>query len=239
MPSPVVVLGAGGRTGAECVSTLEQQGKPVRAVVRDPAKYTQSLGNARQGVEVVAGDVGSTDSLRQALKGCSDVIFAASGSGYFRSREVDCEGVKKVVEVCKEQGGKHVVLVSSCLVSPHNRWNPIRIMLNNSRWGLMDSKFEGEEALRRSGVPYTIVRPAGLTTAPAGQGKLVAKQGDKGAGRVSRADVAAVCVAALSDPAAKNVTFELLGSSDNDSPPPLAQQLASLFRGLKPDAPVA
>jgi uncharacterized protein YbjT (DUF2867 family) len=73
------------------VSALEQQGKPVRAVVRDPAKYKQSHGSARQGVEVVAGDVGSTDSLRQALKGCSDVIFAASGSGYFSAREVDCE----------------------------------------------------------------------------------------------------------------------------------------------------
>lgn len=27
--------------------------------------------------------------------------------------------------------------------SPHNRWNPIRIMLNNFRYSLMDAKFAG------------------------------------------------------------------------------------------------
>ena len=33
MPGRVVVLGAGGRTGAACVETLAAQGKPVAAVV--------------------------------------------------------------------------------------------------------------------------------------------------------------------------------------------------------------
>lgn len=61
--APVVVLGAGGRTGAECVSVLEQRGTPVRAVVRDPAKYRDTLGN-RKGVEVVAGDVGDMQVRR-------------------------------------------------------------------------------------------------------------------------------------------------------------------------------
>lgn len=28
--------------------------------------------------------------------------------------------------------------------SPHNRWHPIRIMLNNFRWSLMDYKYKGE-----------------------------------------------------------------------------------------------
>lgn len=56
---------------------------------------------------------------------------------------------------------------------------------------------QGEEALRASGVPYTVVRPGGLTGDPAGQARLVAAQGDRGSGRVGRADVAAVCVAAL------------------------------------------
>jgi hypothetical protein len=28
--------------------------------------------------------------------------------------------------------------------SPHNRFNPIRILLNNLRWSLMDYKFKGE-----------------------------------------------------------------------------------------------
>jgi hypothetical protein len=55
-----------------------------------------------------------------------------------------------------------------------------------------------------------------------------ADQGDRVAGRVSRADVAAVAVAALSDSNAANVTFEL--SSKAGLPRP--RQLDSLFEGL-------
>lgn len=43
------------------------------------------------------------------------------------------------------------------LVTPANRWNFIRLMLNNIRWGLMDAKYAGEEALRASGIEYTVV----------------------------------------------------------------------------------
>lgn len=59
-----------------------------------------------------------------------------------------------------------------------------------------------------------------------------ADQGDRVAGRVSRADVAAVAVAALSDARAANVTFEL--SSKAGAVPP-AHQLSSLFEGLAKD----
>ena len=52
------------------------------------------------------------------------------------------------------------------------------------------------------------------------------------AGQVSRADVARVCVAALTDPAAKNVTLEL--SSKKGVPAP-DDQLKTLFKGLQPD----
>lgn len=90
MAPPVVVVGAGGRTGAECVAALEAAGTPVRAVVRDPAKHAGSLGS-RQGVELVAGDVGDVPSLRSALKGGGGVIFAASGSGFWLAKAVDCE----------------------------------------------------------------------------------------------------------------------------------------------------
>lgn len=41
----------------------------------------------------------------------------------------------------------------------------------------------GEELLKRSGVPYTIVRPGGLSSEPAGQAVLVAAQVSRLAGR--------------------------------------------------------
>lgn len=52
------------------------------------------------------------------------------------------------------------------------RFHPIRVLLNNIRWSLMDNKFKGEEALRSSGLSYTIVKPGGLTNAPGGTVQL-------------------------------------------------------------------
>eukprot|EP00775_Hariotina_reticulata_P007587 gene7587-7792_t len=53
------------------------------------------------------------------------------------------------------------------------RFHPIRIILNNIRWSLMDHKFAGEQLLRHSGLQYTVVRPAGLTNKPAGETKSI------------------------------------------------------------------
>ena len=48
------------------------------------------------------------------------------------------------------------------------RRHPLRIMLNNIRRGMMDRKRDGEEHLRRCGVPYCIVRPGRFVDKPAG-----------------------------------------------------------------------
>ena len=97
----------------------------------------------------------------------------------------------------------------------------------------MDAKWAGEAKLRAAGVPYTIVRPGGLTDGPAGAAALVAAQGDKTAGRVARADVAAVAVAALTAPEAVGVTLELASDAKKaaaEGPAP-----ADIFKGLKKD----
>lgn len=50
----------------------------------------------------------------------------------------------------------------------------MRVLLNNIRWSLMDNKFASEQQLRQAGIPFTIVRPGGLTNAPAGEQQLQA-----------------------------------------------------------------
>ncbi len=69
------------------------------------------------------------------------------------------QGVGNTAIAAKKLGVERVVLVSSALVTPKNRFHPIRLILNNIRWGLMDSKYRGENLLRESSVSYTIVRP--------------------------------------------------------------------------------
>ncbi len=91
MSGPVnVVVGAGGATGFEAVQFLLKEPGTVRAVVRNPDKYKDKFPKSSS-LEVVKADVTDAASLESVLKGASGVIFAASGSGYFSAKEVDCE----------------------------------------------------------------------------------------------------------------------------------------------------
>jgi len=74
---------------------------------------------------------------------------------------------------------------------------------------LLTSKREGEAALRRSGLGYTVVRPGPLLEEPGGYRALVFDQGNRIARGISCADAADVCLKALHDPLARNKTFEV------------------------------
>ncbi|CAA3024484.1 Hypothetical predicted protein [Olea europaea subsp. europaea] len=85
----------------------------------------------------------------------------------------------------------------------------------------------GEDVLRESGVPYTIVRPCALTEEPAGA-ELIFDQGDNITGKISREEVARICVAALESPYVCDKTFEVKSvipfsepyTVDPENPPP-------------------
>ncbi|XP_058106735.1 protein HIGH CHLOROPHYLL FLUORESCENCE PHENOTYPE 173, chloroplastic-like [Magnolia sinica] len=66
--------------------------------------------------------------------------------------------------------------------------------------------------MRESRIPYTIVRPCALTEEPAGA-DLIFDKGDNITGKISREEVARICIAALESPYARNKTFEVINSS--------------------------
>jgi uncharacterized protein YbjT (DUF2867 family) len=169
------------------------------------------------------------------LAGADAAVFAASAAKGTLPATVDDEGVGHLATAAKAAGLRSVVLVSSALVDPKNGWNWIRILLNNMRKGkMMDAKWAGERRLVGAGVPYTIVRPGGLTDGPGGVSALVVAQGDTGSpGRVARADVGRVCVAAAFDPAATGVTLEL--ASDAKKLAAEGPALVGLFDRLAKD----
>jgi uncharacterized protein YbjT (DUF2867 family) len=105
--------------------------------------------------------------------------------------------------------------------------------LNKMFGNILVWKLKGEDALRASGVPYTVVRPGGLRDAPGGATGLKAFQGDdlRNQGSIPRADVATVCLAALGNAAARGKTFELVADTVTTR-----TDLDALFAGLKADA---
>ena len=70
-------------------------------------------------------------------------------------------------------------------------------------------KAMGEDALRSSGLGYTVVRPGPLLDEPGGSRALIFDQGDRITQSISCADVADVCLRSLHEPVARNKSFEV------------------------------
>lgn len=102
--------------------------------------------------------------------------------------------------------------------------------MNEMLGGILTWKLKGEDCVRSSGIPYTIVRPCALTEAPGGKA-LMFDQGDNIKGKVSREDIAELCVEALEQPHACNVTFEVKEEENGGSP----RDWQGLFSGVKTD----
>jgi len=220
----VLVAGATGRTGRLVVSNLLEQGYPVRALVRDMDRGHEILGD---GVEYAKGDVRDIDSLRAAMQGASSLIITIASSRKDPDNGpefVDYGGVKNLAQAAADTGVQHVVLMSSAGVTHEDH------VLNEMFDNVLIWKFKGEEALRQSGVPYTIVRPQGLMDTPSSDTAVVFDQGDRSTGMIHREDVALVFIAALQVPAARNKTFEVFGSEK-----PVPNDWANLYSSLKSD----
>ncbi|BFG26602.1 hypothetical protein CerSpe_128760 [Prunus speciosa] len=86
---------------------------------------------------------------------------------------------------------------------------PPAVRLNKELDFMLTFKLKnGEDLIRESGIPYTIVRPCALTEEPTGA-DLIFDQGDNITGKISREEVAQICVAALESPYASGKTFEV------------------------------
>jgi uncharacterized protein YbjT (DUF2867 family) len=121
------------------------------------------------------------------------------------------------VEYIKAYGGKptpQFVMVSSAGVTRPGRQGlnlaeePPAVRMNDQLGGILTWKLRGEEAVRESGLTYTIIRPCALTE-QAGDKILAVEQGDNLKGQVSREAIAELCLEAIETPEACSKTFEV------------------------------
>ena len=143
--------------------------------------------------------------MASAVRGADAVVFAAGagpGSGDARKKTVDLGGAVKLVEAAKAEGISRYLIVSSMGAdkAPEDG--------SEGFGAYLQAKFEADEAVRASGLDYTIVRPGGLTDDPGTGLVAVAEHLDRG--QIPRADVAAVFVACLEEPATIGKSFDLI-----------------------------
>ncbi len=107
---------------------------------------------------------------------------------------------------------------------------PPAVRMNDQLGGILTWKLRGEDAVRESGLSYTIIRPCALTEEPGGKA-LVFEQGDNIRGKVSREDIAELCVQALEQPKACNLTFEVKEAESGNG----SRDWENLLSALKTD----
>ncbi len=196
----VLVAGANGQVGQHIVRFLAQAGHEVRALIRseDQAPNIRDLG----GEPIVADLEGE---VSHTVAGCDAVIFSAGGgpgSGAEKKETIDRQGAVKLIEAAKGYGVRRYVMVSSMGADdPESGPEGMRPYLR--------AKGQADDALRESGLDYTIVRPGRLTDDPtAGRVDAATSLGRRG--EITREDTARVLVATLTAANTHGKTFEVL-----------------------------
>jgi uncharacterized protein YbjT (DUF2867 family) len=191
----ILVAGATGQLGRHVVRELKRQGYAVRALTRSPARL-----DAASGVdEVHRGDLADPASLAGACTGVDTVISCAGASMNlygFRDRRsftaVDYRGNLNLLERARQEGVAKFVYVSLFAAD--------RLM--DTEYAAAHERFVA--ALRESGMRHAVVRPTGFFSfnaelvrmAMKGRGPVIGS-GEARTNPVHEADLAGVCVSAL------------------------------------------
>ena len=207
------VAGASGRTGIRCVKDLLESGYRVRAGVRNQDKFQQYIETSLQyemltkeelqRLEIVQFDVTDPETIRPALGNAAKVVCALGAPENFSFTDpakIDGKGTTALVEEAAAAGVEHFVLITS-LGTGKIGWPAGALNLFG---GILFFKKQSEDALRRSGMAYTIIRPGGMEKPTDAYKKthnvrLAAKDTLFG-GQVSRLQVAELVTEALRFP---------------------------------------
>uniref|UniRef100_A0A0C9S9D8 TSA: Wollemia nobilis Ref_Wollemi_Transcript_1135_1515 transcribed RNA sequence n=1 Tax=Wollemia nobilis TaxID=56998 RepID=A0A0C9S9D8_9CONI len=244
----VLVVGGTGGVGQLVVARLLDRGIRACVLVRDPKKAESLFGKQdATKLQTFVGDTRQPEELSSSVfEGVTHVI-CCTGTTAFPSRrwdgdntpeKTDWDGVRNLVAALPSSV-KRFVLVSSVGVTKSDKL-PWSIM---NLFGVLKFKKMGEDFLRRSGIPFTIIRPGRLTDGPytsydlntllkatSGTRRAVLiGQGDELLGEASRLDVAEACIQALDIECTLGQTYEM-NSVEGIGPGTDQQKWEQLFK---------
>ncbi|UUV22385.1 SDR family oxidoreductase [Paenimyroides aestuarii] len=192
----IAITGASGKLGNWAILKLKEKtaAENIVALVRTPEKV------ANLGVEARAFDYNQPENLATALQGI-DKLLLISGNEIGKRFEQH----SAVINAAKEAGVKHLVYTSL-------------LKADQSTLALAPEHLQTEEALKSSGIDYTILRNGWYTenyteTAQdtVKQGTLYGASGNGSINSASREDYAEAAAVVLSEDAHTQKTYELSG----------------------------
>ncbi|MBK9122958.1 MAG: NAD(P)H-binding protein [Chloroflexi bacterium] len=152
----IFVTGAAGFVGRHLVERLLEAGYPVRVLVS--ARKARSLPewSSHPNVEIVTGVLSDEETLYRALTGVHVVFHLDSAQWWGRRRNlerVELVGIRYLAAAARAARVGRIIVLSHLGASP------------SSGYTLLNVKGQVEEAVKASGLAYTVVR-AGLIYGP-------------------------------------------------------------------------
>lgn len=196
----IIIVGASGQIARHLHPKLIRRDHSVRGIIR---KEEQAADLKKLGVEPIIADIEKLDDLSDAVGNADAVIFAAGagpGSGAERKWTVDRDGAIKLIDACHKNGIKRYVMISAMGLDTPRGDEVFQVY--------QQAKAQADDALRKSGLNYTIVKPGRLTN-DEGTGLVsIASKLDRG--EIPREDVALVLAEVLVTDATIRKEFDLL-----------------------------
>jgi uncharacterized protein YbjT (DUF2867 family) len=245
----VLVTGATGRTGSLVLKKLRQDPNQFMAVglARNETKVKEIFGTT-EGFDL--GDITQPETLKTAIAGCEVLIILTSAVPMMKTppqagtrpefefvpngmpEQVDFEGQKNQIDLAKEAGVKHIILVGS--MGGTNENHPLNQLGNGN---ILIWKRKAEQYLIESGIDYTIIRAGGLLDQTGGVRELLVGKNDTFLTNppngiptsIPRSDVAEVVIQALKCEEAKNKAFDLISKPENDPTAEITKDFSALF----------
>jgi len=154
----VAVFGSTGFVGSYIVRELVRKGFTPKVLVQ-----SGSLSKINSPCEVVKGDIQNKNAILETMQGAEAVIYTIGIIREFPKKgvtfkELHLNGLKRCLEIALKIGVKRVILMSANGVRPDGT-------------AYQRTKWQADEALKESGLNWTIFRPSLIFGDPGGEGR--------------------------------------------------------------------
>jgi putative NADH-flavin reductase len=198
----LTIFGATGGTGTSLAEQALAAGHDVTAVVRDPARLSIST-SAR--LQVSTADVMDPAAIVTAVA-AADAVVSAIGPRGTGVTTVSQDTVRSIIAAMQKAGSRRLLTVSGSIVADEGESAYLRLIKPVVRRTFLrhvcaDMR-AAEAEVEATDLDWTIMRPPRLTDGPAtGRYRTSIGGGLPRSLTVTRADLAACILAAISDPA--------------------------------------
>ena len=217
----ILVAGSTGMLGMEIVRKLRERGESVRALVRETSDADRVSALEKMGAEVVRGDLKDPASLKPAVSGIDTVVSTVTVITHAKEGDsfeaTDDHGNVNLLNEAVSAGARRFVFISFNVDDVPEA-------------PLANAKRHAEEAIKKSGIDYTIHRPSlfmqvwlspMLFADPSAGTARVYGPGTTGIEYISVQDVAEAVVQSIFDDSTRNKVVSYGG------PEPISQRRAT------------